>query len=172
MDPHQDGRWSVDEVYLRVCQVLAERTTCLRRKFGAVIIKNGAVAGTGTNGAPKGLPHCASVGCLRDAQSIPSGTRIEICRGIHSEQNAILQAGPDGCSGGTLYTNSFPCEVCAKLCIQAGITRVVVAGDYPDRRGLSLLLQAGVELTILPPLTDLRGSPDRPQATDQVIETG
>ena len=158
MDVHQDGRWSVDEVNLRICQVIAERTTCLRRKFGAVITKDGSIAGTGTNGAPKGLPHCASVGCLRDALSIPSGTRIEVCRGVHAEQNAILQAGPNGCKGGTLYTNGFPCEVCAKLCIQAGVSRVVVAGDYPDRRGLGLLLQAGVELAIMPPLTELRAT--------------
>lgn len=156
MDAHHDSRWSVDEVYLRICQVLAERTTCLRRKFGAVITHGEQIVGTGANGAPKGLPHCSSVGCLRDALSIPGGTRIEICRGMHAEQNAILRAGPGGCNGGTLYTNSFPCEVCAKLCIQAGLSRVVVAGDYPDRRGLTLLKQAGIEVTVLPPLDELR----------------
>jgi len=156
MAVHSEGRWSTDEVYLRVCQVLAERTTCLRRKFGAVIARENQIVGTGVNGAPKGLPQCSSVGCIRDAQAIPSGTRIEVCRGVHAEQNAILQAGLAGCRGAALYISGFPCEVCAKLCIQAEIARVVVAGDYPDRRGLNLLRQAGIEVVIVPPLAELR----------------
>lgn len=153
---HHDGRLSADEVYLRVCQVVAERSTCLRRHLGALIVKEGQILGTGINGAPKGLPPCASVGCIREAQGIASGTHIEICRGIHAEQNALLQAGLAGSKGAVLYTNGFPCEVCAKLCIQAEIARVVVSGDYPDRRGLDLLFQAGIEVVTLPPLEEIR----------------
>ncbi len=158
MEEHHDGRWSMDEVFLRICQVLAERTSCLRRKLGAVVVKDGQITGVGINGAPKGLPQCASVGCVRATQNIASGTRIEVCRGVHAEQNALLQAGISGSKGGILYTNGFPCEVCAKLCIQAEISRVVVSGDYPDQRGLKLLRQAGVDLVVLPPLEALRPS--------------
>ncbi|MGE5530037.1 MAG: deoxycytidylate deaminase [Patescibacteria group bacterium] len=159
MAESHEGRWSVDEVYLRICQVLSERTTCLRRKLGAVVVdRGGRIAGTGVNGAPKGLPHCVSLGCLRAAENIESGTRIEVCRGIHAEQNALLEAGLDGCAGGTLYFNGFPCEVCAKLCIQTELSRVVVAGDYPDRHGLALLMQAGIEVAVYPPLPDLRAT--------------
>lgn len=156
LDEHHEGRWSADEVYLRICQVLAERTTCLRRKIGAVVVKNGQVMGTGVNGAPKGLPHCTLIGCLRDNKAIPAGTQIEICRGVHAEMNAIIRAGQIGCSGGTLYTNGFPCEICAKLCIQAELSRVVVAGDYQDRSGLTLLLQSGIEVVVLPALSELK----------------
>lgn len=156
MDGQAEGRWSTDEVCLRICQVLAERTTCLRRKLGALIVKEGRIQGIGVNGAPKGLPQCASVGCIRDAQSITSGTHIDICRGVHAEQNALLQAGLAGCNGAVMYVNGFPCEVCAKLCIQSDIARVVAAGDYTDRRGLALLQQAGIEVLIVPPLAGLR----------------
>ncbi|NLG85098.1 MAG: cytidine deaminase [Firmicutes bacterium] len=156
MEAYHDGRPSADEVYLRICRVVAERSTCLRRHLGAVIVKDGQITGIGINGAPKGLSPCASVGCIREIQGIASGTQIEICRGIHAEQNAILQAGLAGSQGAVLYTNGFPCEVCAKLCIQAEIARVVASGDYPDRRGLDLLFQAGIEVVILPPLEEVR----------------
>ncbi len=156
MDDRHENRWSTDEMYLRLCQVLAERTTCLRRRFGAIVVNEGRIVGSGVNGAPNGLAHCSEVGCLRDALSIPSGTQIEICRGVHAEMNALLQAGYSGCRGSTLYSNDFPCEICAKLCLQAGLARVVVAGDYPDRGGLSLLMKAGMEVAILPPMDEIR----------------
>lgn len=153
MEATHESRWSVDEVYLHICHVLAERSTCLRRKLGAVIVKDGRIVGTGVIGAPKGLSQCATAGCIRDKERIASGTRLDVCRGVHAEQNALLQAGLVECRGAVLYMNGFPCATCAKLCIQAELDRIVISGDYPDRSGLSLLLQSGIEVVTLPPLS-------------------
>ena len=149
-DLAKENRVSMDEVYLMLCQDLAQRTNCLRRHIGCVIVRNGQIIGSGFNGAPKGLPLCSASGCIRDRLGISSGTQASICRGVHAEQNALLSAGLDRTVNATLYTNSYPCTVCAKLIIQAEIARVVISGHYSDEEGVQLLRQAGVQVTVLP----------------------
>lgn len=149
-DSGRENRLSMDEVYLRICGDLSKRTNCLRRKIGCLIVRNGQIVASGFNGAPKGLPLCNTVGCLRDQMGIESGIKAEICRGVHAEQNAIIGGGVEKTSGATLYTNSYPCTICAKLIIQAEISRVVVSGEYPDEEGIKLLRQAGIQVSIMP----------------------
>lgn len=141
-------RISVDEYFMEIAKVVAKRSTCLRRQIGAVIVKNKIIVSTGYNGAPRGLPHCLDIGCLRDELGIASGERHEVCRGVHAEQNALIQAGRSA-EGATLYVNAYPCKICAKLIINAGIKRVVVSGEYSDTEGLDLLRDAGVEVVFL-----------------------
>jgi dCMP deaminase len=113
-----------------------------------MIVKDKRILTTGYNGAPRGLAHCLDIGCLREELGIPSGERQELCRGLHAEQNAVIQAAMHGVSiqGGQLYCTTQPCVLCAKMIINAGIQRVVFAGDYPDGLGKSLLEEAGVDL--------------------------
>jgi len=133
---------------MSIVEDVAKRSTCLRRQIGALVVKNNIIISTGYNGAPKGFPHCLDVGCRRDKLKIASGERHEECIGVHAEQNALLQAGRDAeCA--TLYVNSYPCKICAKLIINAGIKRVVMSGEYSDREGLEYLRRAGIELTFL-----------------------
>jgi len=141
-------RPSWDEYFLRIAQLVASRSTCLRRKVGALIVKDQRILATGYNGAPAGLKHCAEVGCLRDRLGIPSGERQEICRGIHAEQNALVQAATSGVDvrGATIYCTIQPCILCAKLLIGAGITRVVIGEDYPDSLARDLLKEAGIPI--------------------------
>lgn len=141
-------RISVDEYFMEIAKVVAKRSTCLRRQIGAVIVKNKIIVSTGYNGAPRGLPHCLDIGCIRDELGIASGERHEVCRGVHAEQNALIQAGRSA-EGATLYVNAYPCKICAKLIINAGIKRVVVSGEYSDTEGLDLLRDAGVEVVFL-----------------------
>lgn len=133
---------------MSIAKVVATRSTCLRRQVGAVIVKEERIVATGYNGAPRGLPHCLELGCLREKLGIPSGERQELCRGLHAEQNAIIQAAYHGISisGGTLYCTHQPCITCAKMLINAGIKRIVYAGDYPDELARALLDEAKVEL--------------------------
>lgn len=142
------SRPSWDEYFLSIAQLVASRSTCLRRKVGALIVKDQRILATGYNGAPAGLKHCAEVGCLRDRLGIPSGERQEICRGIHAEQNALLQATTSGVDvrGSTIYCTIQPCILCAKLIIGAGITRVVIGEDYPDSLARDLLKEAGIPI--------------------------
>lgn len=141
-------RPSWDEYFMSIAKVVATRSTCLRRQVGAVIVKEERIVATGYNGAPRGLPHCLELGCLREKLGIPSGERQELCRGLHAEQNAIIQAAYHGISisGGTLYCTHQPCITCAKMLINAGIKRIVYAGDYPDELARALLDEAKVEL--------------------------
>lgn len=145
-------RPSWDEYFMRITFQVAERSTCLRRQVGAIIVKDKRILTTGYNGAPKGLPHCLDIGCLRDEMGIPSGQRQELCRGLHAEQNAIIQAAYHGVSiqGSDLYTTHQPCITCAKMIINAGIKRVVYAAPYPDDLGKKMLIEAGVELVYFP----------------------
>jgi dCMP deaminase len=128
------ARPSWDEYFMEITRLVVSRSTCLRRQVGAVIVKDKKILATGYNGAPSGLPHCLEVGCLRDEMGIPSGERHELCRGLHAEQNAIIQAAYHGVSinGATLYCTNLPCIICAKMLINAGITRVVYAEGYTD----------------------------------------
>lgn len=138
-----------DEYYLRIAVDVAGRSTCLRRQIGSVVVNGDVIVSTGYNGNPRHMPHCAEIGCIRDELKIPSGERMEICTGVHSEMNALLFAGKDA-RGGVLYTTLVPCNTCAKMIINAGITRVVYAEGYPDRMGLVLLEEAGIPVERLP----------------------
>jgi len=120
---------------------------------GAVLVIDGHILATGYNGVPKGLTHCGDVGCIRQEQNIPSGERHELCRGLHGEMNALLQAARYGIKieGATMYTTTYPCVLCAKMIINAGVTRVVTASDYPDDLAKEMLSQAGVGVGIVHP---------------------
>lgn len=139
-----EDRPSFDEIFMEIAYTWAKRATCLRRRVGAVIAKDSQQLTAGYNGAPRGVPHCAEVGgCLRAKLGIPSGQRAEICRGTHAEQNAITQAAKFGIniSGSTLYCNTFPCVICAKMILNAGITTVVYDSDYDDPLSKEILGQ-------------------------------
>ncbi|HID43899.1 MAG TPA: dCMP deaminase family protein, partial [Archaeoglobaceae archaeon] len=131
-------RPSLDEYFMEIAQVVAKRSTCLRQKVGAIIVKDKRILTTGYNGAPSSLPHCLDVGCLREQLNIPSGERHELCRAVHAEQNAIIQAALHGASiaNATLYTTHQPCIMCAKMLINAKIRKVVYGKKYNDERGL------------------------------------
>lgn len=154
-----------DHYFLEIAHVVAKRSTCVRRQIGAVIVRDRRMLTTGYNGAPSGLRHCLETGCLRDQLGIASGTRTEMCRALHSEMNAIIQAAQHGVStkGGTLYCTHQPCSVCARMLINAGITRVVFTGDYPDEFSMELLREAGVDL--------VRMSCDEANAESDVIRS-
>ncbi|HBK85594.1 MAG TPA: cytidine deaminase [Firmicutes bacterium] len=141
-------RVSWDEYFMEITRVVATRSTCLRRQVGAILVKDRHIVATGYNGAPRGLAHCAEVGCLRTQQGIASGERHELCRALHAEQNAIIQAAVSGVSieGATLYVNLFPCSLCAKMLINSRIKRIVYCADYPDELSHALLQEAGIEL--------------------------
>ena len=137
-----------DEYFMEIAHVVARRSTCLRRQIGAVIVRDKRILATGYNGAPSGLPHCLDIGCLRNELGIDSGTRHEICRALHSEQNAIIQAAYHGIStkDSTIYCTHQPCSLCAKAIISAGVNRVVFEGDYPDSFALDMLNMSKMEL--------------------------
>lgn len=141
-------RPSWDEYFLEIIELIKQRSTCLRRQVGAIIVKDKRILATGYNGAPKNCSHCLDIGCLREELNIPSGERHELCRAAHAEQNAIAQAAEYGISvkGATMYVTHQPCVMCAKIIINAGIKRIVYSGDYPDKLSLKLLNEAGIEL--------------------------
>lgn len=136
-------RTSRDEYYLQIAADVAGRSTCFRRQIGAVVVNGDVIVSTGYNGNPRHMPHCDEIGCIRDELKIPSGERMEICTGVHSEMNALIFAGKEA-RGGTLYTTIVPCNTCAKMIINAGVQRVVYAEGYPDTMGQVLLEEAGV----------------------------
>ena len=140
-----------DEYFMKITLIVAERSTCLRRKVGAIIVKDKKIVSTGYNGAPKGLDHCLEIGCLREKMGIPSGERHELCRGAHAEQNAIIQAAVSGTSmeGATMYCTDSPCSTCTKMIINAGIKRLVLGKKYPDELGEELVREAGIETVYL-----------------------
>ena len=142
-----DERPSWDEYFIGITELVSKRSTCLRRKVGAVIVKNRHILATGYNGAPSGIKHCIETGCLREKMNVPSGERHELCRGTHAEQNAIVQAAKHGVSidGADIYVNTKPCSICSKMIINAGIKRVCYLGDYSDEMSEEMLSEAGVE---------------------------
>lgn len=144
-------RPGVDEYFLKVASVVAERSTCRRHHVGAVAVRDKHILATGYNGAPAGLKDCLELGCLRDELNIPSGTRHEICRGIHAEQNVIIQASLHGVSleGATVYCTHSPCVLCAKMLVNAKIRSFVTFGTYADDAFLKLFSDAGVEFRIM-----------------------
>ena len=136
------NRPSWDEYFMQMAELTAQRSTCLRRQVGAIIVKEKHIIATGYNGAPKGLPHCEELGgCLREKLEIPSGERHELCRALHAEQNAIIQAATLGQSieGATIYITHQPCIICAKMIINAGISRIVIRRGYPDEMSRGML---------------------------------
>ena len=140
-----------DDYFLTMARHAATRSTCLRRKVGAVAVLDRHVLATGYNGAPSGLKHCEFTGCLREQKGVPSGERHEICRGLHAEQNVIIQAAVHGVSlkGATIYVTATPCVICAKMLINCGILRVVCGEQYPDGMALEMLRDAGVVVEVL-----------------------
>lgn len=143
-------RPDIDEYFLKVASVVAERSTCRRHHVGAVAARDKHILATGYNGAPAGLKDCLELGCLRDELNIPSGTRHEICRGIHAEQNVIIQAALHGVNleGSTIYCTHTPCNLCAKMLVNARIKRFVSFGRYDDNSFVELFQEAGIGFDI------------------------
>lgn len=145
-------RPSWDEYFMEMAMLTAKRSTCMRRNIGAVIVQDKHIIATGYNGAPKGIPHCEEIGgCLREKMNIPSGERHELCRALHAEQNAIIQAATlaQSIEGASIYITNQPCVICAKMIINAGIKRIVVKEGYPDKLAVDLLAEAGLKIVML-----------------------
>lgn len=142
-----DARPSWDDYFLQITDLVASRSTCLRRKVGAILVRDKRILATGYNGAPQGLPHCLEIGCLREQLGIPSGQRHELCRAIHAEQNVIIQAARYGTNiaGSTLYCTTQPCVICMKMLINAGVAKIFYRDGYPDELSEQMLAEAGVE---------------------------
>ena len=149
----QDNRASWPRYFMDIAHLVAQRSTCLRRKVGAIAVLDRRILATGYNGAPSGVPHCLEVGCLRQQMGIPSGQRHEICRGIHAEQNVIIQAAVHGISlrGAEIFCTTQPCIICAKMLINCGVKKIWIAEGYPDTLSEKMLDEAGVEVVVLAP---------------------
>lgn len=141
-------RPSWDEYFIEITRLVARRSTCMRRKVGAVLVKDKNILATGYNGAPSGVAHCLDVGCMRERLGVVSGERHELCRGLHAEQNAIIQAAKHGTNinGAILYCTTMPCVICSKMIINAGIERIVFEGGYPDRLAEEMIEEAGLSV--------------------------
>lgn len=141
-------RPSWDEYFMGIAELVRTRSTCLRRKVGAVIVLDNRILTTGYNGAPPGAKHCEEVGCLREQMGIPSGERHELCRALHGEQNAVIQAAKYGISinGATIYTTTYPCVICTKILISSGIRKIVFREGYPDESSAKFLNESKVEV--------------------------
>jgi len=141
-------RPSWDKYFMEIAKLVAKRSTCTRRKVGALIVKDKRILCTGYNGPPKGLEHCDVTGCLRDELKIPSGERHELCRGLHAEQNAFLQAACYGINvqDATLYCTNQPCIICAKMIINAGIKEIIIGDGYPDKMAKDFFKKTEVAL--------------------------
>ena len=140
-------RPSWDEYFMDITRLVARRSTCLRRQVGAVMVKEKNILATGYNGTPTGITHCDVTGCLREQLKVPSGERHELCRGLHAEQNAIIQAARHGVniSESTLYCTNSPCIICTKMLINAGLRKVIYLEGYADRLSMEMLGEAGIE---------------------------
>jgi dCMP deaminase len=135
-----------EEYFMDITHLVAKRSTCLRRQVGAILVKDKMILATGYNGAPSGLEHCLDIGCLRDTLEIPSGERHELCRGLHAEQNAIIQAAYHGVEirGTTLYCTNHPCIICSKMIINAGIERIIFEEGYADALAQDMLAESKI----------------------------
>ena len=140
------GRPDWDQYFMEIAGIVARRSTCIRRNIGALIVKEKRILSTGYNGAPSGLQHCGDLGCLRQEKGVASGERHELCRGLHAEQNAIIQAAYHGVSikGGLLYSTHLPCSICVKMVINAGIDQVFYLEGYPDDLATQLVAESGI----------------------------
>lgn len=152
-DKSERSRPGWDEYFMRMAKLVATRSTCIRRSVGAVLVRDRRILATGYNGAPHGLAHCGEVGCLREQLGVPSGERHELCRGIHAEQNAIIQAAIFGVStrGSVLYCTTKPCIICTKMLINAGVERFIVGELYNDDLADSFMKEAGIEVIFMSP---------------------
>jgi len=157
--PKKESRPSWGTYFMNITNLVAERSTCTRRAVGAVLVKDKRILSTGYNGAPSGLKHCREVGCLREQLGVESGKMHELCRGIHAEQNAIIQAAYHGVSvkGAFIYCTNQPCSICARMIINAGIQKIYYQSGYADSLALELLGEAGIELKQI--TSDTRGEP-------------
>lgn len=144
----KDTRPTWDEYFLGIADLVSKRSTCLRRRVGAVLVKDRRMLATGYNGAPSMIAHCSDTGCIREKLNIPSGERHELCRGLHAEQNAFLQAALHGTSlkGASIYSTTQPCIICAKMIINAGLREVVIKGGYPDKMAREILREAKIRV--------------------------
>jgi dCMP deaminase len=144
-------RPTIDEYFIQFADLAATRSTCVRRQVGAVLVRNKHILSTGYNGAPSHMEHCTTETCLRLITGVKPGERHELCRGVHAEQNAIIQCALHGVSsrGATLYVTHSPCTICAKMLINAGIVRVVVKRPYPDKDGIEMLQECGIKIDFL-----------------------
>ena len=148
---HKRPRW--DDYFMDITHFVATRSTCLRRHVGAVLVRDKRILSTGYNGAPSGIDHCLEVGCLREQLGIPSGERHELCRALHAEQNAIIQAALHGVGikGATLYCTNLPCIICSKMLINSGIRRIIYQEGYPDKLAGEMLAASGMVLERIGP---------------------
>jgi dCMP deaminase len=146
-EKHKRPDWT--EYFMDITRLVARRSTCIRRQVGAIVVKDKRILATGYNGVPTGLAHCEDTGCIREQNNIPSGQRHELCRGLHAEQNTIIQAAFHGISisGATLYCTTLPCSICLKMLINAGITAIIYEQGYPDELTESLLNETDLTLT-------------------------
>lgn len=154
-------RPSWDTYFMNITTLVAQRSTCTRRAVGAIIVKDKRILSTGYNGAPTGIRHCLEVGCLRESLQVPSGERHELCRGIHAEQNAIIQAAYHGVSvkDAVLYCTNQPCAICAKMIINAGIKKIYYQSGYTDALAQEMLTEAGIDLVQHDDLSNKGGPP-------------
>lgn len=131
-----------------ITRLVATRSTCLRRQVGAILVKDRNILATGYNGVPSGISHCDAAGCLRERLKVPSGERHELCRGLHAEQNAIIQAARHGINieASILYCTTMPCIICTKMLINAGITKVVYAEGYADDLAREMISETGIKV--------------------------
>ncbi len=141
-----DGRPSWETYFMDIASLVAKRSTCLRRSVGAAIVKDKRILSTGYNGAPSGIRHCLETGCLREQMGLASGERHELCRGIHAEQNAIIQAALHGVSikDADLFCTNLPCAICAKMLINAGIRKIYYQSGYADHMSTQMFEEAGI----------------------------
>ncbi|NOQ55646.1 MAG: cytidine deaminase [Nanohaloarchaea archaeon] len=145
-------RISLEEYFMKIAHVVAERSTCFRNNVGAVIVKNKHIVSTGYNGAPRGIEHCLDIGCYRKEHNVPSGQKHELCRAVHAEQNAIIQASLNGASteDAVLFCTHSPCIICAKMIINAKIKKVYYANEYADQNAMDYFKEVGVEVEHMP----------------------
>lgn len=144
------NRPSWDEYFLEIAKLVSRRSTCLRRQVGALIVKDRRILTTGYNGTPSGIAHCETTECLREKLRVPSGERHELCRGLHAEQNALLQASLYGVSvgGSLLYCTNQPCIICTKMIINAGIKEIIIRNGYPDKMAQDFFEEAGIKVRV------------------------
>jgi dCMP deaminase len=147
-DPLRTNRPSWKEYFMDIASLVARRSTCRRRRVGAIVVRDKRILATGYNGAPTGLPHCLDIGCLREELGVASAERHELCRGLHAEQNVIIQAAYHGVTikGAALYCTNLPCSICSKMLINAGICEIIYQEGYADPMAEEMLKAAGVKL--------------------------
>ena len=135
-----------DTYFMDIVELVSKRSTCCRRAVGSGLVRDHRILATGYNGAPSKLKHCLDIGCLREQLKIPSGERHELCRGLHAEQNAVIQAALHGVNtkGSTLYCTNHPCVICAIMIINAGVVRIVIRDGYHDKLAAQMLKEAGI----------------------------